>query len=71
MLQAKEPVTRALVHNRLTVDQGTSANEALHRNLGKVIRNFGGNRNYKSLYLMLNAALYVYNGVNFFYWCGP
>jgi hypothetical protein len=46
------------------VDQGTVANEPLHHTLWKLIRDFGGNRPYKTLHLLLKVAVYVFNGVN-------
>jgi hypothetical protein len=67
-LQARLAVTQALVHNRLTVDQGTTANEALHHTLWRLIKNHGGSRNFKTLYLMLQVAIFVYNGA-MFCWC--
>lgn len=61
--QAHLDRTQALVLNRLTVGQGTGANEQFHRTLNRSLKAIGGNRTLYTLTCIIDAIVYVYNGV--------
>jgi hypothetical protein len=60
--QARIETTTALVHNRLTQDQGTGANESLHRAAKAAMRACGGTRNMQTLHCMFKSIIFKYNG---------
>lgn len=60
--QANMENTRALVHNLLTQDQGTSANEALHFKAKHAMRSHGGTRSFQTLQAILSCVAFHANG---------
>lgn len=62
-LQCTDDVSKALVSNRLTYEQGTSRNEAIHKKFWQEIRRFGGNRSFEVLQLLVDVIVFKHNGV--------
>jgi predicted DNA-binding ribbon-helix-helix protein len=61
-LQCTDEVAKALVSNRLTREQGTSRNEAVHKKFWQEIRRFGGNRSFELLQLLIDVIVFKHNG---------
>jgi hypothetical protein len=61
-LQCTDEVSKALVSNRLTSEQGTSRNEAVHKKFWQDIRRFGGNRSFELLQLLIDVIVFKHNG---------